>query len=76
MFGLRKLKILIDVAILNILIGCMCKFVLDDQPTTIRLKVFYTTKKKDSKFFIWFYFLNGKVFYFIYLLMNFCFIYL
>jgi len=37
MFGPHKLKSLIDVAILNVLIGCVCKTVLHRQPSTIKL---------------------------------------
>jgi len=38
-FNPHKLKSLIDVAIQNILISCVCKIVLDRQPTTIKLLI-------------------------------------
>jgi len=36
-FGPHKLKTLIHTTILNVLIGCVCKTVLDCRPTTIKL---------------------------------------
>jgi len=44
MFDSHKLKSLIDMTIQNVLIGCMCKTVLDCQPTTTKLK------KKNTNF--------------------------
>jgi len=38
---LHKLKTLIDVTILNVLIDCVCKVVLDRQPINLKLQIYY-----------------------------------